>query len=230
VDGTLGRSYSATGAYTYFVGQNGYSPVAATITTLTVNPSTLTVQSFDASLVGLDPTKSISRNWLLLEGGDLTATLSFTYFTDAADVPGTATEANFRVFRRESSGTITDMCGAACINTGTNTAGPVAGVTTFSRWGVGEIPPTAANVNVGGRVTFADGISGVPGATVTIAGGSLQHPITLRANPFGYYNFENIPVGTYVLTVGAKQYTFMNPTIVIDATDNVTTANFFVNP
>jgi hypothetical protein len=177
IDGKLGRSFAAVGNYTYFVGQNGFSPVLANVTAGTF-PSTLTARAFDATLQGFSPAQSISRNWSLEEAGDLTATLSFTYLP--ADVNGT--EANYRVFRREAGGINTDMCGAPCVVP--PTLGPVAGVTTFSRWtGAEAVGPTAAAVSLAGRVSTADG-RGIVNAMMTISGGGLTEPRLARTGPF----------------------------------------------
>lgn len=93
------------------------------------------------------------------------------------------------------------------------------------------LAPLAAMVNIGGRVTKADGVQGLPRVDVTLTGGGLTRPVVLRTNPFGYYNFQNLEVGqTYILTVSSKQYTFSVPTRVVTAEDNVTDLNFFANP
>ncbi len=133
VDGNLSRSYTATGAYTYHVGQNGYSPLLATVSALGTNPSSLTVKPVDMTLPGLSSAVSASRYWTLTETGDLTADLAFTYLD--ADVNGTETD--YRVWRL-SSGILTNQCmGGPCVNDATNTA-TVTGVTDFSDWGIGE--------------------------------------------------------------------------------------------
>ena len=133
VNGNLARSFTATGAYTYHVGQNGYSPVAASITALGTNPSTLSVRPTDGTLPGLILATSVSRYWSLAESGDLTADIGFTYLD--ADINGN--EADYRVYK-SVLGTITNMCsGGPCVNAGTNTAS-VTGITDFSDWGVGE--------------------------------------------------------------------------------------------
>ena len=204
-----------------------YTPVTANVTALGINPSSLSVQSFDATLFPFNAATSIDRNWALIETGDITADLSFTYID--GDVNGN--EADYRVWRRDGN-TPNNLCpGAPCINTGTNTAGPVLGVMQFSRWTVAEaVGPVAAHVNVGGRVTMADGLQGLPRVQVVLSGDGTQ-PRIVMTNPFGYFNFEDLEVGrTYILTVGSKEYTFMNPTIVVTPDDNVSDANFFANP
>lgn len=88
--------------------------------------------------------------------------------------------------------------------------------------------PTAAVVNLGGRVTNANG-SGISSAAITMTdgGGSVR---TAYTSSFGYYNFEDVAVGqTVILTVSHKRYDFPEPTLVIALTDELTTANFVAN-
>jgi hypothetical protein len=234
VDGPLARNVGVA-AYTYHVGENGYSPVLGNVTAIGT-ASTLTVEAFDATLAGMNPPTSISRNWALTESGDITADLSFTYLE--ADTPDPAVdtdETDFRVWRREgtaNSAVFTNMCPVSpCVNVTTNVAGPVTGVTQFSRWTVGNNQvPVAASVNIGGRVTTADGITGLGKVQVVISGSTLPQPRVAMTSPFGYYNFEELPVGTYVLQVASKQYTFTVPTRVVTAEDSITSADFTANP
>ena len=225
VDGPLRREFSAPGVYTYFVGEGAFSPVLANVTAATVN-SSLTAEAFNATLSGFNPATSISRNWDLNETGDITADLSFTYDIDANDVNGN--ESDYRVWRREGSGAITNLCpGAPCVNTATNTLGPVLGVTQFSRWtGAENLAPVAAEASVSGRVTAADGI-GIRNATIAVSGGNLTSPRYIRTSAFGYYKIEGLEVGeTYVLTVNSKRFTFTNPSRIITLNENVANADF----
>jgi hypothetical protein len=234
VDGPLARNVTVA-SYTFHVGENGYSPVLVNTTALGT-ASTLTVEAFDATLAGFNPPTSASRNWALTESGDITADLSFTYLEADTPTPGVDTdETDFRVWRREGVGntqTFTNMCpGGPCVNVATNVAGPVTGVTQFSRWTVANAQvPVAASVNIGGRVTTADGVTGLGKVQVVLSGSTLPQPKVVTTNPFGYYNFEELPVGTYVLQVASKQYTFSVPTRVVTAEDNILNADFTANP
>jgi len=224
VTGNVRKDFCSTGGFIFPIGNGGYTPVDANVTTLTTNPSSLTATSHDAFLTGFDPAQTLSRNWQLEETGDLTARLLFTYL--AADVNGT--EANYRVWRRQDNGLATDMCGAPCVNTTNRTVGPVAGVTTFSRWtGSGPLAPTAANVSVSGRVVTANG-SGIRNAIVTLTGtdGVVR---TARTTSFGYYRLIEIPAGqTYVLNASAKRYSFEPRTLVV--TDELTDVDLVASP
>lgn len=219
----------AVGAYTFHVGEGAYSPVLVNTTTIGT-ASTLTVEAFDATLAGFNPPTSLSRNWSLTESGDITADLSFTYDVDANDVSGN--KADYRVYKRDSANVVTNLCpGAPCVNTATNTFGPILGVTAFSRWTGAELQvPVAAEASIAGRLVRADG-QAISKATVILSGGNLAQPITVKTSSFGYYVFENLEVGeTYVITVDAKQYTFSTSSIVITLDENINNADFTANP
>lgn len=227
--GNVRKDFCATGAFSFPVGENGYTPVDTTITTLTANPSSLTVRTYNATLGTFDPAQAMTRNWDITETGDLEATLSFTYL--AGDVAGD--EADYRVWRLETDAHLqTNLCpGAPCVDTVNHVIGPVTGVTQFSRWtGAGPLAPTAAAVSVAGRVTTADG-RGIRNAVLTISGNGLAQPLRTITGPFGYYNFGGLNAGeTYVLTVNSKSFAFQVPSRVINLNDNVTDADFTANP
>lgn len=88
--------------------------------------------------------------------------------------------------------------------------------------------PTAAGVDVAGRVTTAEG-NGLRNARVTLAdqsGTVLQTAIT---SAFGFYRFTNVEVGqTYIVSVGSKRYTFTPR--VIQVFDSIADADFTALP
>ena len=92
------------------------------------------------------------------------------------------------------------------------------------------LAPLAASISLGGRVTTFDGVNGIPRATVTLSGGNLTRPITVKTNPLGYYDFDDVEVGTYILTVEARMFTFSIPTRVVTAEDNIKGLDFTANP
>ena len=226
VDGPLVRQFGTAGvaAYTFHVGEGVYSPVGTANTTAT-GIADLSVEAINATLTPFSPAASISRNWGLNRtgAGTLTTDLSFTY-DQTDDVNGN--EADYRLFRRDTGAT-TEVCGIACVDETTNTA-TVAGVSSFSRWTIAEgFVPTAASVNIAGRVTTADRMTGLPRVTVTLTSGNNSQPVTVRTNPFGYYSFEDLQAGrTYILTVDAKQYVFSVPTRVVTAEENIQNFDF----
>ena len=82
---------------------------------------------------------------------------------------------------------------------------------------------TAAGASITGRVQIDTGQSLI-NATVSISDGEgfLR---TARTSSFGYYHFEDIPVGrSYVLKVDSRHYTF-NP-LFINVVDNLTDVDF----
>ena len=90
---------------------------------------------------------------------------------------------------------------------------------------VGNNIPTAANAFVSGRVVTADG-SGIRNARVslTLPNGEVR---TALSGTFGYYRFDDLEVGnTYILSIAAKRYTFINPTRVISLDDELTGEDF----
>ncbi len=223
VVGTVNKEYCGTGTFVYPVGTmpdnlspNGvgnppeYTPVTVNVTSGEF-PSYLSVRAFDGTLIGFDPANSLSRNWELEELGDITADLSFTYLDGAiTDINGT--EANYIVYRRNSNGTTDPMCLIACVDTINNILGPVTGVTQFSRWSGAALVPTAAGVDVAGRVLVPGG-GGLRNAIVTLTD-SRGVTRTSRSSSFGNYRFEDVRVGeTYILAVNSKRYVFTPRTI-----------------
>lgn len=221
VIGNVTKEFCAAGSFTYPVGENGYTPVAVNATAVSTVPATLTIDSVDSALSGLAANNAASRYWNLT-GSGLTADLSFTY-TDA-DVTGN--ESSWSVFKRIAPNPPTNQCAAACVNAATNT-GTVTGVSSFSEWGVGSLVPSAASVNVGGRVFSADGRA-ISRAIVSMtdADGRVR---TATTNTFGYYRFDAVQTGqTYTLNVKRKGYSF-DPRVV-EVSDELTNLDITALP
>jgi CSLREA domain-containing protein len=87
--------------------------------------------------------------------------------------------------------------------------------------------PTAANVTIGGRVSTASGNAvGKTQISLTAPDGETFFALT---NPFGYYRFDDVPVGqTYVLTVVSKRYSFTPQ--VISVTGELTALDLTAEP
>ena len=85
-----------------------------------------------------------------------------------------------------------------------------------------ELAPTAAYVSVGGRIFTVDG-RGISGVRITLTdtiAGEVRHAIS---NAFGYYRFDDVPVGqTYFMTVASKRHVFDPDTRVISLDDELT--------
>lgn len=108
-----------------------------------------------------------------------------------------------------------------------NTMGP--GICEFDDISAQNFAPTSASATVAGRVltSFGMGIGKIQ-VTMTDAGGNVRTALT---NPFGYYNFEGVPVGsTYILTVNHKQYLFSESPRVISVNDNILDSDFHASP
>jgi hypothetical protein len=224
VDGPLARSI-AVGAYTFFVGEGAFSPVLVN-TTAIGTASTLTVEAFNATLSGFNPATSLSRNWSLTESGDITADLSFTYDVDANDVNGN--ESDYRVYSRDGANVVTNHCsGGPCVTVGTNTLGPIIGVTSFSRWTGGENQiATSAPASISGHVRTANG-NGIRNATVVLSGGNLTQPRVVQTGSFGIYHFDGLAVGeTYIIQVIAKRYRIQDATRTIVLQDDLENLDF----
>ena len=100
------------------------------------------------------------------------------------------------------------------------TATNAAGDTSEFSLALQALAPTAANVNIQGRVMTQSGrpIS-IARVTLTNSTGDTR---TAISNPFGYYRFLDLPSGqTYVITVGHKSYEFDPSSFVINLTDEI---------
>ncbi len=89
------------------------------------------------------------------------------------------------------------------------------------------LAPTAANVEVGGRVTTSTG-RGLNKALVTITD-QTGNSRTATTNPFGYFRFTDVQAGeTYIISVSAKRYHFAPQ--VLNVTEDLTDLNFTAQP
>jgi hypothetical protein len=90
-------------------------------------------------------------------------------------------------------------------------------------WGIEFLPPTAAGVEVSGRVMTPDG-RGLRNATVTMTDGQGVTRSAVTSS-FGYYRFEGVPVGdSFVMTVNSRLFRF-KPRIV-NVVDNLSDVDF----
>lgn len=80
-----------------------------------------------------------------------------------------------------------------------------------ANFGIG-LAPTAANASVSGRVAGAGG-RGISGARVNLTDSNGNEQLT-QSNAFGYFRFQDVPVGTtYFVSVKHKQYRFLPQTL-----------------
>ena len=217
--GDVKKNFCDNTAFSFPVGQNGYSPVTVTPTNSPVAGTALTVDVEDAILPGLSGANSVSRFWNLTETGDLTATLLFDY--RAEDVIGTS-EATFNIYKRETG---SPMQVPGTIDTTTHDATVTSPVSDFSDWGVGLLAPLAASSTVSGRISNQTG-RGLAYVEVTLTGGAGEvYTVTTGEN--GRYSFADLQSGeTYIISVASKRYRFAEPSRVINLNENLTEVNF----
>ena len=92
-----------------------------------------------------------------------------------------------------------------------------------------NLGPTATSVSLSGRVTSAFG-NGIGGARMTLEGGGMPEPQITLTSSFGYYRFDGLATGVYMITINAKRHTFAVPTRMIMLSDNVTDFDFVAEP
>ena len=89
-------------------------------------------------------------------------------------------------------------------------------------WSPNAFAPTAAGALIGGRVVTSDG-RGITNAVLTLSGGTLFTPRTIRTGGFGYFAFEDVEIGqSYVLSIKSKRFSFPQNSQFIVLMDNAT--------
>lgn len=89
--------------------------------------------------------------------------------------------------------------------------------------------PSSAEASLGGRVLTSGG-AGIAKANVTLTD-STGISRTAVTNPFGQYNFVDLPTGrTYILTVGNKRYIFPGSPRVVSLQNDLTEVDFIASP
>lgn len=163
VDGNLRKTYAAAASKSFEVGTaNGFSPVTVSITAGTF-PAVFTVKAVQGPQPNIaDPTKALQRYWTLT-GTGMTADLTFNYL-DPPDVPGTANESLFFIFKFDGSFTAP----GGTVNTAANTAS-ITGVTVFSDWTLAEpAAPTDVNLASFTAENFSGNVNGKGGSSSNV--------------------------------------------------------------
>lgn len=226
--GYVAKDLTAAGNFTFPVGTaSGYSPVNVNVTSVQ-SPSKLSVAAFNGVGPGVEPANSVARFWNIIEEGDVTANLTFSY--READVTTSAAEASFSLVKKDGNSAPVVVCtGNGCIDAAANTAS-AAGVANFSRWAIGvSLAPSSAEASVTGRVIAADG-RGTGNAFLTIVGsdGHVRYAIS---NQFGYFSFRGLVVGEiYTISIRSKQYEFTPSVRVITLNDAESHLDFIAAP
>lgn len=233
VEATLKKNFNATGIFNFPVGTTGgqYSPVSINVTSIPGGTGSLSIKANAGTApltpVALNPATTLQRYWTM-SGTGIVSNVTWTYLT--ADVAGT--EANYQVIR-VSNGNIAVRYPAGSnviMNAAANTF-TVNGLTSYSDWTAGEpLAPTAAMLEVSGRVLTADGRP-IRNAQVAIQGDALTEPRSMMTGNLGYYHFTDLPAGsTYVVSVNSKRFVFTNPIRVVNLEDSLFDQDFIAEP
>ncbi len=224
IDGNFEKVFETLDQFEFPVGTTqGYTPVTAQPTVLSISPSSLTVASIDGIHPNApSPNVALRRYWRLVETGDLTLNLRFHYLDN--DVPQAIfNESTFTL--RRYSGVFTPV--STQVNSTANTLS-ATGVSTFSDWtAFGSLSPTSASSIVSGRLVDSSGRA-VFGATVSLIdmSGRVRNTIS---NPFGYFALEGVPAGqSYTAVITHRIFSFESQ--VISVSDDVTDLIFVANP
>lgn len=82
------------------------------------------------------------------------------------------------------------------------------------------------DVTLGGRVATAEG-QGIRNVSVTVSGGDLAAPITVRTGSFGTYRVSGLKSATqYTVTVAANRFTFAEPSRTVTMVSSLPGFNF----
>jgi hypothetical protein len=92
-----------------------------------------------------------------------------------------------------------------------------------------NLGPTSAPVSLAGRATDSAGM-GIPGAHILLEGGGVSEPRSALTSAFGYYRFDGVSMGTYMLTISSKRRVFATPTRMVILNDNVFDVDFVAEP
>jgi subtilisin-like proprotein convertase family protein len=105
--------------------------------------------------------------------------------------------------------------GVWTLNVSDNAAGDTGRVSALSLT-LTTLAPTAALASIRGSVLSGDG-QAVSRASVTIFDTNTGESLTATTNQFGYFRFEDLPVGHfYTMTVQHRQHTFLPQSFVLD--------------
>jgi hypothetical protein len=139
VFGNLKKIYATTGSFTFDVGDAGYSPVMIDATAGSGDVTAKAIHEFQPRIG--NTTRALQRYWRLTNNGITQANLTFQY--QASDVPGTANEPLFQIFKIDGN-TVAMQPGV--VNAVSHNATAPA-VTSFSDWTLAEaIAPTAVKL------------------------------------------------------------------------------------
>jgi hypothetical protein len=92
-------------------------------------------------------------------------------------------------------------------------------------WAFQALAPTAAPVSITGRVRLANGtsMSRVRITLVQLDNGAVRQT---RPSPLGYYQFDDVEIGSYVVRAEGGGYQFTPPEMFINLLDNLLDVDF----
>ncbi len=97
-------------------------------------------------------------------------------------------------------------------------------------WGPRALSPTAAGVSISGQIRTMEG-RGISSVRVTLTNPATGESFAALSSSFGYYLFEEIPVGQiYILSVSSKRYTFDPAIRLLNLLDEITGEDFIALP
>jgi len=92
-------------------------------------------------------------------------------------------------------------------------------------WNTDAFAPTAAEVNVAGRITTSEG-RGIRNVRILMTNSNGESR-TVLSGTFGYFRFTDVPAGsTYIFTAFAKKYEFKEPSQVHTIIEDTEGINF----
>ncbi len=88
-----------------------------------------------------------------------------------------------------------------------------------------EFIPSAANVSISGRVSTANG-NGIRNVVITLTKTNGEI-LSTRTSSFGYFRFDEIPIGeTYIISVASKRFTFNPSSQILMVSEELSDVNF----
>jgi hypothetical protein len=92
-------------------------------------------------------------------------------------------------------------------------------------WAFQTLGPTAAHVNLSGRVV-TDDHKGIANASVTVQNLSTGLVRSTLTNHFGYYRLEELDIGPYLVRVQHRNYQFNVSEMTVNMLDDLENADF----
>ena len=91
-----------------------------------------------------------------------------------------------------------------------------------------QFTPTAAGVSLSGRVKVeSTSEKGIRNAILTLTNAATGEIRTARSGVFGAYRFDEVPAGqTYVLSISARRFSFVENTRIIMLSEELTDIDF----